>query len=240
MKSAEMYPEYQGDPENIQFLTRAEHFESHDCNWRNPTNWYFNPTTKEKTDFGDGKFIPCEIIWLAESLINPRNKQEVGKFSIQECVNEAQKKAEQITKNKSLQMTVPPKDNNEVDKTKQGFGQKLESGLKTIRKTIVKFPERHPTTMKVIKGVGILVTVTAAFVAESSRKGSSDSGYGQSDDRDDYAYDNYACDEYSSEDSERPYTPNDVPAGRQRYHYKDGSTRWKETPSYHRDGKKDE
>lgn len=38
MKSAEMYPEYQGAPGNIQFLTRAEHLEAHDGNWRNPTN----------------------------------------------------------------------------------------------------------------------------------------------------------------------------------------------------------
>ena len=59
MKSAEMYPEHQGDPENIQFLTRAEHLEAHNGNWRNPTNWYFNPVTKEKIDFGDGPFIPC-------------------------------------------------------------------------------------------------------------------------------------------------------------------------------------
>ena len=48
MKSAEMYPEYQGDPGNIQFLTRTEHLEAHNGKWRNPTNWYFNPVTKEK------------------------------------------------------------------------------------------------------------------------------------------------------------------------------------------------
>ena len=65
MKSAEKYPEYQGDPGNIQFLTRAEHLEAHDGNWQKPTNWYFNPMTKEKFDFGDGPFIPCEIIPLA-------------------------------------------------------------------------------------------------------------------------------------------------------------------------------
>ena len=29
MKSAEQYPEYQGDPGNIQFLTSAEHLEAH-------------------------------------------------------------------------------------------------------------------------------------------------------------------------------------------------------------------
>lgn len=36
MKSAEQYPEYQGDPGNIQFLTRAEHLEAHNGNWQNP------------------------------------------------------------------------------------------------------------------------------------------------------------------------------------------------------------
>ena len=70
MKSAEMYPEYQGEPGNIQFLTRAEHLEAHDGNWQNPTNWYFNPETKEKFDFGDGPFIPCEIIQLPEPIIS--------------------------------------------------------------------------------------------------------------------------------------------------------------------------
>ena len=73
MKSAEMYPEYQGDPGNIQFLTRAEHLEAHNGNWRTPTNWYFNPVTKEKFDFGDGSFIPCEIIRLQEPVITVPN-----------------------------------------------------------------------------------------------------------------------------------------------------------------------
>lgn len=69
MKSAEQYPEYQGDPGNIQFLTRAEHLEAHNGNWQNPTNWYFNPVTKEKIEFGDGPFIPCSsFINLSEIL----------------------------------------------------------------------------------------------------------------------------------------------------------------------------
>lgn len=66
MKSAETYPEYQGDPGNIQFLTRAEHLDAHNGNWRNPTNWYYNPMTKEKIDFGDGPYIPCKIIELQD------------------------------------------------------------------------------------------------------------------------------------------------------------------------------
>lgn len=78
MKSAEMYPEYQGDPGNIQLLTRAEHLEAHNGNWRNPTNWYFNPVTREKIDFGEGPFIPCEIIDLPEPIKRPSVTFEVS------------------------------------------------------------------------------------------------------------------------------------------------------------------
>lgn len=43
MRSAEKHPEDQGNPDNIQFLSRDEHFAAHDGNWRNPTNWYYDP-----------------------------------------------------------------------------------------------------------------------------------------------------------------------------------------------------
>lgn len=62
MKSVAEYPEYQGDPDNIQFLTREEHLEAHKGSWQNPTNWYYNPETKEFVDFGDSKPIPCKVL----------------------------------------------------------------------------------------------------------------------------------------------------------------------------------
>ena len=62
MKSAAEYPEYQGDPDNIQFLTRDEHLAAHKGSWQNPTNWYYNPETKEFVDFGENKPIPCAAI----------------------------------------------------------------------------------------------------------------------------------------------------------------------------------
>lgn len=71
MRSAEMHPESQGNPDNIQFLTREEHLAAHDGDWRNPTNWYYNPVTKEKHDFGDGPIIPCDVIELSEPLNVP-------------------------------------------------------------------------------------------------------------------------------------------------------------------------
>lgn len=69
MKSVEKYPEYQGDPANIQFLTKDEHYEAHKRNWQNPTNWYYDPILKRVEDFGDGKFNPCPIIELSNPVI---------------------------------------------------------------------------------------------------------------------------------------------------------------------------
>lgn len=68
-KSVEKYPEYQGDAENIQFLSRAEHTAAHNGSFQNPTNGYYDPYTGETKDFGDGKYEPCEIIELTEPIV---------------------------------------------------------------------------------------------------------------------------------------------------------------------------
>ena len=243
MKSVEKYPEYQGDPENIQFLTRAEHLEAHDGNWRNPTNWHFNPVTKEKTDFGDGKFIPCEIIQLADPVNKAQIKREIEKEVDQKSVSEGQKKAESNIKHESPHKTVPP--NKTEDIAKQGFVPKLKSGLKFIGKTIVEFPEKHPKAVKAIKGVGIVVaTAAVAAIKESSRSGSSNSEYEWSDDdRAEYedSYDDYPADQDTSESSERS-SPNEhtVRGHGQHYHYKDGSVKWKDKDPYPRGGNNEE
>lgn len=65
MLSVEAYPEYQGNPDNIQFLTRQEHLDAHDGNWQNPTKWYYNPITKEKTIFENLEEVKCPIIELS-------------------------------------------------------------------------------------------------------------------------------------------------------------------------------
>lgn len=68
MRSVAEHPECQGDPNNIQFLTREEHLEAHDGDWKNPTNWYFDPVTKTKHDFGDGPVIPCTVLELSQPI----------------------------------------------------------------------------------------------------------------------------------------------------------------------------
>ena len=58
MKSAKQYPEYAGNPNNIQFLKGRnmdvnEHLDAHMGNYQNPTNWYYDPNTGVYIDFGD-------------------------------------------------------------------------------------------------------------------------------------------------------------------------------------------
>lgn len=68
MKSAEKYSEFQGKPDNIQFLTRTEHFAAHDGSFQNPTNSYYNPITGETHYFGLSKYEPCKIIVLSNPI----------------------------------------------------------------------------------------------------------------------------------------------------------------------------
>jgi hypothetical protein len=63
MKSATEYPDFAGDPDNIQFLKGRnmdvnEHINAHGGNYHNPTNGYYDPKTGKKVDFGDS--VPWE------------------------------------------------------------------------------------------------------------------------------------------------------------------------------------
>lgn len=82
MKSVEAYPDYQGDPNNIQLLTRREHLEAHEGKWTNPTNWYYDPITKQKNNFGDDLYIPPSTRELSNPLYKTPQIEETktGKF----------------------------------------------------------------------------------------------------------------------------------------------------------------
>ena len=90
MKSAADYPADQGNPDNIQFLTRDEHLEAHKGSWQNPTNWYYDPVTKEFHDFGEGEVVPCKIIELSDPVVSPKiteSKKEIEKEQTAKNVN---------------------------------------------------------------------------------------------------------------------------------------------------------
>lgn len=223
MKSAEMYPEYQGDPGNIQFLTRAEHLEAHDGNWKNSTNWYFNPVTKEKIIFGDGPFIPCKQIKLSKPIINIYSSKE----------SKSSKMSSETDKNKvvNIKPTISSYSNeNIITKIKKRLGK------------IEDFSNRHPIITNIIKktiAIAIEVTLDSALNGtHSQKKGcnhSSKHKYTPKDSNSNiFIYEKKSCEI----PLKSQYTANDVPAGKQRYHYKDGSVLWKEKAPYHRSGKK--
>lgn len=230
MKSAEMYPEYQGDPGNIQFLTRAEHLEAHNGNWKNPTNWYFNPVTKEKLDFGDNPFIPCEIIDLPEPVMRPSVTSEAIEEKKPDSIKEVDTKKESRIKLEPDTVKVNATNTVKPDTMPAGgFGNKM-----------VNFCNRHPVLTEIVKaGVGAVLAGLIAKIKEVVNGGHSGSGNSGSFSysNDDVLVDN-PCTDISIERS----SPEEhmVKGHGQRYHYKDGSVRWKEKDPYSRGGNKDE
>ena len=172
MKSVEEYPDYQGDPDNIQFLTREEHLEAHRGDWKNPTNWYYNPVTKEMTDFGAGKYIPCEIIELSDPVIkNIIPEQEID---VEETENEYE----------ANETHAPPIDEigieeatangiTIVDRVKDSI-EKARTGLGYVFKKGVGYLAKHPRLLI----VGAVAFGLGKVAVE--RNTSNDSGSGDS------------------------------------------------------------
>ena len=237
MKSAEMYPEYQGDPGNIQFLTRAERLEAHNGNWRNPTNWYFNPLTKEKIDFGDGPFIPCEIIQLQEPVVTVPNddssfKEQKSEENIQsdkpEYVLNQNKEVDKITDKKpntvgSLKVQAPKKSNLFV------------RGLKSVGRFIVEHPAES------LEIAGVVIGGASKSISYFRRSGSSISAHRTIPQNDSNSTSSgiaeKAADIVELTNRSMP-GENDVSGHRQRYYTKDGVI-WKDKAPYHRGGNKD-
>ncbi len=115
MKSAEAYPEYQGAPENIQFLSRAEHKEAHGGDYRNPTNGYFDPVTKTTRDFGDNKYEPCEIIELSNPVVCTSNVAQVSSETTEASMKEDKEKSSGEEQRK--ENPTPNKPSTSVDPT---------------------------------------------------------------------------------------------------------------------------
>lgn len=230
MKSAEKYPEYQGKPDNIQFLTRAEHLEAHGGNWRNPTNWYFNPVTNEKIDFGDGKYIPCPVIKLTEPIVIINSSQE-------KVIDVAEKEAENTIFEK---METPLETTKKLAKPPErvGFGKKVKSALKICADAVIEFQAKHPTAIKVIKWIGIAAVTT--YTAVESTKDKSSNSNGDSYEPNNTLGDDYLADSDDTATFEHASPEEHTVRGHgQHYHTKDGVI-WKEKEPFSRGGKKNE
>lgn len=153
MKSAAEYPEYQGDPDNIQFLTREEHLEAHKGSWKNSTNWYYHPETKEFVDFGENKPIPCKAIYLSEPVCGPvinshyrnDNLKEPSKAEAEsrESVKPLrQEDAAHHLETKSQSKTMVP-----TPEVHENFVDKVLRVVNAAK----EFSERHPHLTKIVE-----------------------------------------------------------------------------------------
>ena len=246
MKSAEKYPEYQGDPGNIQFLTREEHLEAHQGNWQNPTNWYYDPVTKQFFDFGEGLYIPCKIIELSEPIVHTADITEDAQATAKSnrppneesplCADAARDSLSSSYKKMDFENSVHKLSTMPKSKKANQFTH-FVAGARGVAKRL--WAEHREEIIGV--GLMLMAAVPKIIDAVTSSNGFSASESGSGNESVHTPYTNVDTDHNdTSESSERPYTPNDVPAGSQRYHYKDGSVKWVEKAPYHRDGNKKE
>lgn len=242
MKSAAEYPEYQGDPDNIQFLTRDEHLEAHKGSWQNSTNWYYDPVTKEFHDFGEGEITPCKIIELSDPIVAKAKKDSGVEKSEKNSVtnqerNEPKKAAssknsEDVRQNGNRSFaekktdTVPPI----TVRTPKSEG-KFVRGLKTVGRFIVE----HPVESLEIAGVAIGGVAKIVYSISRSR---SNNNYTSNTSSFTPAKTDIASKVADIVEKANRATPheNDVSGHRQRYHTKDGVI-WRDKAPYHRGGK---
>lgn len=249
MKSVVEHPEYQGNPDNIQFLTKEEHLEAHRGSWQNPTNWYYNPETKEYFEFGENELIPCKVMVLSspiavssvneceprltdEKQIEEEQRQPMEKALTQEESDSSNDTREQ----KTDRVITPLKASRPIKVKKNDDGMSkavrfIRKGLKFVGRVIIENPE-------IVEAVGgALISKVASGVR--SRSASTNTGICNSGQSNAIVNTSVSSDSIGVKPdiSTRPYKPNDVGACPQRYHYKDGSVRWKVKVPYHREGK---
>ncbi len=254
MKSAVEYPEFQGNPDNIQFLTREEHLEAHKGSWQNPTNWYYNPKTKEFVDFGENKPIPCKAINLSEPVRSPvidkQNKNDelkepskVDAASSKNVKPSRRKDAEHHSERSGQSKTKvvsPEVSKNLVDKVHHAFNN------------IKEFCKRNPELVDQLKGVAVSAFIFGAkeivnrcYGSGSGSRSFSSDNYSSHSSDDTYAdslgSDNYNISSFNRDYPDKRSSPevHTVSAHGQHYHTNDGVV-WKEKKPYQRGGKHDD
>lgn len=245
MKSAEKYPENQGNLENIQFLSRSEHFKAHNGSFQNPTNGFYDYLLECTIPFEKNITEPCAVIDLTEPIYMPTIEVEgvdsenivtLDKGTDQEVPEHYREHHGNLQINKS---TTKPK-------VKKSFMSTIRKGFEAT----VNFSKRHPVL------TGIVGTVAAGVIAKAtdnilnggkSSPNNKNSSYSPnlSNDKDyEYLNDEEFEDIEATDDiEERDYPDDRLPPSEhtvrshpQRYHTKEGTV-WMEKDPYPRGGK---
>lgn len=231
MKSVEKYPEYQGNPDNIQFLTKEEHLKAHKGSWQNPTNWQYDPVTGEFIDFGDEEIITCKIIELSNPIVVIVHATDSGLERTEKKSPPEKKTEEVVTAVNKKNATLKTPTSQSIKSTESKSSGKLVKGLKTVGKFIAAHPiESIEIAGTVIVGTAKIVssirTGNRSNSAHTSKSGTSSVPSNKSD------IVTKVADIVEKANRALP-CENDVPAHKQRYHTKNGVV-WKDKASYHR------
>ncbi len=209
MKSAEKYPEEQGNPDNIQFLSRPEHFKAHNGSFQNPTHGFYDYITDSTQIFENDTVVPCSIVDLSKPVIN----QTINLQCI--CDNNtviSDDVEEEVTQQYRSELETDPPVNktNKRIKSNKNFGKRLIN-------TIENFPIQHPVATKIIKGAGVAaVFLTVKALSAGSKSSSEDEGVDSNNDsnlpNDTYSeYSDYAGYEYTNYEQDEEDSENDIP-----------------------------
>lgn len=258
MKSVEQYPDYQGNPDNIQFLTREEHLEAHQGNWQNPTNGFFDPDTKNLTPFDEDELVPCEVIELSDPIIVPDiGTEELSKNKVEPDINEdkeaeKQRIREEISEMKRnveemMSKNSPKKKPANIWKTLRDGVSNLGNRLKEEAKDFGPYALKHPDEV-----ADAMMNIGRGFLAIKGIKGStggrrkSDSGSASSsmtifdDIVADTKFDNIIPDTKPSPKQKRS-SPMEHTVGKPgdgQHYWKNGERVWMPKKPYKRGGKK--
>ncbi len=247
MKSAEKYPEFQGDPDNIQFLTRKEHLNAHHGNWRNPTNWYYDPATNQFTDFGDGKYIPCKVINLSVPInINVCENDKTA--TVSEKKQTKKESSPKVTVKSKSSLPSENKKSITIETNRPKPFKKKKGRLSQLKDLLLEYLPDKDELVKI--GYEALETVLSDFIAPQIKNiflntERNDDDYASNEiilennndkcaDNSNQVSESKAEKESITEKTTRSYTPNDVPSHSQRYHYKDGRVEWIKKSPYPR------
>ena len=246
MKSAAEYPNYQGNPDNIQFLTREEHLAAHKGSWQNPTNWDYDPVTKEFHDFGDGDIVPCKIIELSDPIAVLESSEHSEKTAVEDDKLKETEREQSAPSSAGNQESNSKKARTEKTTAKASASLKssvtakvpktenrLVKGLKSVGRFIVN----HPVESIEIAGTVIVggIELASAFAGSRNKSGGASTpspggGGTTSTSKTDIAA------KVADIVEKATRAENDVSGHKQRYHTKDGVI-WKDKAPYHRGGK---
>ena len=163
MKSVAKYPEHQGDPDNIQFLTRQEHLEAHKGSWQNQTNWYYDPATKQFFEFDENELIPCKIIELSNPVIpignsNTDTTVDLGDHAEIESPSGIDppiaNSQQPIATDTSVVVSATSPHTNQV------LTRNMIDGIRNVVHTVKEFSDKHPVLTAAVE-VGVELAVTA-------------------------------------------------------------------------------